>query len=415
MAAVLLVDELPLRPEDWPRQMALLISCAVALGWTVLILALGGPGLDPRDLRRIGLAGSLLLAAGIGALFREAYVLPQRRPADETVVMDHVSLREFRARRARLQMGLRTVAAQFIPTGVFLQSLEAAAPGLMKMTGQIWQRYPEAVPREERGLALPEALAGDLKLEQEVAQGGEVVQQYSFRAVVREEPGKSGAYPFDWTRIRLRLWPRAIYRSLVLVPDLWAYSVLTPTALPGVDQEVALPGWSLSASEFAFVDASYNTNFGIRDFAGQRGSPELVFNLALRRHFLSPFIAAFLPLGAVAGLLFIVLLTITRDPERTKNTGYNYLNLLRTVIALFFSLIVAQFNVRARISAPGVLDLEWFYFVLYGLILLISGLALRHAQGREGVLHANDQELPKLAFWPLLLWIYYGVAVRFLV
>jgi hypothetical protein len=329
--------------------------------------------------------------------------------------MDPVAVRDFQERHARLQAGLRTVPAQFIRTGVFVQALEDTAPGLVQVTGRIWQRYPAAVPREARGLLLPEALSADLRLEQEFEQEGATVQHYSFRAVVRQEEGRNNAYPFDWARIRLRLWPKDFFGTQTLVPDLDGYTVAAPTTLPGVDPEIAIPGWDFVGSEFAYVEEAYNTNFGIRDFAGQRRSPELVFNLTLRRRFLSPFIATFLPLAAVAGLLYILLLTTTRERDRFPVTGYNYLDMLCALIGLFFSLIVAQFNVRGRIPASGVLKLEWFYFVLYGFILVVSALSLRFAQGGEGRLCARDQELPKLAFWPALMVIYYLIALRFLV
>jgi hypothetical protein len=414
VAKVAMVAELDVYPPDWRWEVALLVSCAVALGWAGLFLGLGGPDLEHQSLRRIALGGSLLLLAGIGMLFRESLLLPEETPPYETTVMNPMALRAFEKANADLQVGLHEVPARFILTGVFVHTLEAVSTTTMRITGQIWQRYPREVPREERGVSLPEAISGDLRLDQEVVQGDSVVQIYAFRVVVASEITRADNYPFDSTRIRLRLWPKAIFRSQVLVPDLAGYTVLSPSALPGVDGEIELPGWTLLESRFAFTHEAYNANLGIADFVGQRRSPELLFTLTLQRNFLNPFVAAFLPLVAVAGLLYILLLTVTRDPERIKGTGYNYLNFLRTAVALFFSLLVAQFNVRGRLAATGVIDLEWFYFTLYGFILAVSALAMTFAQGGDGVLHDRDQDLPKLAFWPALLGIYYLIALRFL-
>lgn len=412
LAVALFQDELPLTPAGWSRDLVGIVSAGLLLGWAALFLGFRGWTLEAGRLWRIAIGGSLLTAGAIGILLQQVYALPEHPVQQEVRMMAPQALEDFKRRHARLQVGLRQIGAEFIPTGVYLQTVEATAPGLMKLTGLIWQKLPRDTPRDRRGVVLPELVSGEVTPGQEVAQGDRLVQFYGFRAVVREELDQNDLYPFD--RTRLRLWPRSFYGNQVLVPDLDAYGVLAPSALPGVDPEIELPGWILTGTEFAFTAEHYNTNFGVSDFARQRGSPELLFNLSIKRHFLSPLIVAFLPLLAVAGLLFILLLAISRDPEKVKATSYNFLNLLRTVIALFFSLIVAQFNLRGRITANGVLYLEWFYFVLYGAILLVSGLALQFALGGRGPLHAADHRYPKLAFWPLLLVAFYVIATGWL-
>jgi hypothetical protein len=85
-----------------------------------------------------------------------------------------------------------------------------------------------------------------------------------------------------------------------------------------------------------------HTRFGLSSFHGTTETPELIYNVTLKRIFGSPFIAAFLPIAAVAGLLFTLLLTVSQLGDTVKATGYSYLNFLRTTIALFFSLVVAK-------------------------------------------------------------------------
>lgn len=415
LALLLLQDDLPLRPAGWSRDVVVLTTAGILLALGILFLACQGHTLEARRLWWISIGGSLVLAGGIGVIFHETCTLPKPGSASETRILAPHALELFKARNASLQVRFSKVSADFLPTGVFIQTVELGGADLMKLTGQIWQKYPRGTPREDRGVLLPELISGSVSPGPEVELADGVLQLFSFQVVVRPELERNRLYPFDQTRIRLRLWPRRIFGNQILVPDLGAYTVLSPASLPGLDGEAELPGWQFTGSEFDYLTAAYNTNFGIPEFAGQRQSPELVYSISLQRNFLTPFIAAFLPLLAVAGLLFVLLLSVSRNPETMKATGYGFMNLLRTVIPLFFSLIVAQFNVRSRISGNGVLNLEWFYFVLYVVILAVSGLALRFSLGGGGILHAGDHRLPKLAFWPLLMGSFYLISLKFLV
>lgn len=88
--------------------------------------------------------------------------------------------------------------------------------------------------------------------------GDSVIQFYPFKVVVREEVS-ADHYPFDRTRVRLRIWPKQFMDPVVLVPDLHAYKTGIPETLPGVDGEIELPGWRVEATEFAYSRESYNT------------------------------------------------------------------------------------------------------------------------------------------------------------
>jgi hypothetical protein len=253
LAAVLLEEELPLMPADWRQDLARLTTFLVAMGWAALFLAFRGHRMEARSLRRISLGWSLLLLAGIGVLFRAAYLLPTRPLWEEIRIMEPLDLRDFEQRQRRLRANFRSAELQFIPTGVFLHTLESAGPDMMKMTGQIWQIYPKTTPPAQRGVTLPEAVHGEVHLEHRFEREEGSVQLYSFKATVREELDRTDLYPLDRTRIRLRLWPKPFFHNQALVPDLWGYSVLAPAARPGVDQEIELPGWDITSTEFAYV------------------------------------------------------------------------------------------------------------------------------------------------------------------
>jgi hypothetical protein len=406
-------DELALVPKDRNRMALKAVSLALGMVWGLLFLGFGGPNLTLRSLWWTVAVGSLATVGGMGILFREAYRFPRVHRNAEIQVMDPVSLEHFKDQHGTLDQGSGGVAAEYILTGVFLQTLEITGPTQVKLTGMIWQRLPRGTPRGQRGVALPESTAGEVSLGPERPAGESVIQYYPFKVVVQPDMESSVDYPFDHTEARLRLWPKAWFGNQILVPDLSAYPLLAFGAGPGLDGELEVPGWKLEGAGFTYVLESYTTNFGGADFAGLRQSPELAYVIHLHRNYLGPCIVSFLPLLAVACLLFTQLLTVSQDQDRIKATGYGYFNLLRNVGGLFFTLVVAQFNIRGRIAADGVIYLEWFYFILYAAILAVSADALIFALDEDSWLRYQDNALPKLAFWPVLLGAFYLVAARY--
>ena len=59
--------------------------------------------------------------------------------------------------------------------------------------------------------------------------------------------------------------------------------------------------------------------------------------------------------------------------------------------------------------------MEWFYFILYGAIVLASLDALAFAYRGDRGLRGKDNLLAKLAFWPVLMGCFYAVARMFVI
>ena len=393
---------------------ALDITLGLALALVLIFLGFRGHELGRDNLWKAVIAGSAAMVAANVILFYFVNTLPPAESGAEFQMMDPTGLEKFKLNHEFRYIAKERVRTTFIPTGVFLQAMEAAGPGLTRMTGMIWQRLPKATPRDQRGISFPEAVSAEAQPGIEQEEGDSIIQFYPFKAVVREEAGSESAYPFDRARIRLRLLPRPFLKPVILVPDLDSYLVPAPKALPGVDRDLQLPGWRVEAAEFAYALENYNVTFGTQAYHGETSGPELLFRVTLKRNFGTPSIAAFLPLLAVAGLLFTLVLTVSQTSDKVKATGYGYLNFLRTTIALFFSLMVAQFNIRGRIVADGVISLEWYFFIMYAAILGVSINALVFAISDNPVLRYDDNAVAKLAFWPVLLGCFYLNSLTFL-
>jgi hypothetical protein len=156
----------------------------------------------------------------------------------------------------------------YIPTGVFVQSLEFEDANDVFITGYIWQKYDKNIPQNvSRGFILPEAVDPNVtEIHRHQDQNFEVIVWY-FEAKLRENFDYS-KYPFDVKDVWIRLWPKDFYKNIILTPDFDAYDLMVPTSLPGLAEDFVLPGWDIKSSFFQYKLNNYNTNFGINSYIG---------------------------------------------------------------------------------------------------------------------------------------------------
>ncbi|EDX78729.1 hypothetical protein MC7420_7382 [Coleofasciculus chthonoplastes PCC 7420] len=182
---------------------------------------------------------------------------------------------------------------------------------------------------------------------------------------------------------------------MILVPDFDAYELMIPTSLPGVEKDFVLPGWTLKESFFQYRLNDYNINFGIENYVGQENFPELYFTILIERDFLTIFITNMLTPAIIAILLFFIQSIVNRlSPlEAIEVTG-----------AFLFIVILDQINLRQNILAAGLLYIDYFYFALYLLILLVAiNSRLYSSRFNLPAFQYKDSLIPKLLYLPNLL------------
>ncbi len=306
-----------------------------------------------------------------------------------------------------------------VPTGVFVQSLRFENASDVHVTGYIWQTYDTVEHaalldamgrfRDQPGVVLPEQVAGgDSPLTEAYRRktGTRLTIGWAVDVVVRQ-PFDYARYPLDRQHVWLRMWHRAFDRDVVLVPDLRAYDQTEPARSFGLDAELVPGGWRVKETYFRYVKHDYDTDFGIPDYVGQRGFPELYFEVVMGRQFINAFIIHLVPLFVVIVLLFSVIMTVTADEEQAGIFGFSTSGALGTSAALFFVVVVAHVQLRESLASPVVVYLEWFYLITYVAILLVSiDIYLFTAgRGRGAMLpfFRNDNLLGKLTFLPAVM------------
>ncbi len=297
---------------------------------------------------------------------------------------------------------------RYLPTGVFMQSLKFSSPSEIQITGYVWQTYTDGIHDGlSRGFILPEAVdSGDGVLEEAYRRrnGRHEVIGWYVEATLRQQ-FRYHRYPLDHKTAWMRLWHKDFDRNVVLTPDLAAYASTAPGESFGVDDAIVLGGWRLEETFFDYKLSSYDTDFGIRDYVGQSNFPELYFNVVMERDFLNALIINLIPLFVVAALLFSVVMLTTANERRAGLFGFNTAGVFATASALFFVILLAHIQLREQFPG-GVVYLEWFYLLMYMVLLVVSVDTYRFAVKAAGEHYGpwdEDNLVTKLLYWPLLL------------
>jgi hypothetical protein len=307
-----------------------------------------------------------------------------------------------------------------IKTGIFIQSLQFSNSTEVNITGYIWQHYEDGVHDAikpgvskdgvtEAGFILPEQVNSGSDIEPQevyrIRNGDEEVIGWYFEATLRQ-PFNYDLYPFDHKTVWVRMWPKDFSRNIVLVPDFEAYKSTGLSDIFGIESKIVLGTWKRENTYFDYKLSSYNTDFGIANYIGQEGFPELNYNFVLKRKFENAFIIHLLPLFLVATLLFAALLTVTEDEKLSGKLGFNTSGFIAASSALFFVVLLAHIQLREQFAGAGIVYIEYFYIIMYALLVMATAnsyLFSVRAKFCSSIILFSDNIIVKVAYWPVVL------------
>ena len=300
-----------------------------------------------------------------------------------------------------------------VKTGIFIQSLKFFNSTEVNLTGYIWQRYRDGLHDSikpgagEVGFILPEQVDSGFEPREvyRLRTAYEEVVGWYFEATLRQ-PFDYKTYPFDHKTVWVRLWHKEFYRNIVLVPDFEAYLATSLTDIFGIEEAIVLETWERENTYFDYKLSSYDTDFGIPNYIGQQGFPELHYNFVVKRKFENAFIVYLLPLLLVAALLFAALLTVSASDELSQRLGFNTSGFIAGCSALFFVVMLAHIQLREQFAGSGIVYIEYFYILMYVLLVLATANTyLFSIQPKRwcGFILYGDNILVKVAYWPVVL------------
>jgi hypothetical protein len=364
-----------------------------------------------RSLWITALVFSLLCTGGTGAIW---YTVIRTSPFEQlhhqNILLHESEVEEVTAQQRQLAADRDEPAPIFIPTGIFVQSIEFENSYDVHITGYAWQRYRKDIPESvQRGIILVEADDIEMTEVYRVQQNDEEVIGWHFDTNVRQAFFYE-AYPFDRQEVWLRLWTADFQNNVLLVPDFAAYDVdnWDPFLMLGMEQDFVSEHLYPESSYFSYSYNTYNTNFGIKDYVGEQQALELYFNIEVKRNYVDAFIGHIIPLVIVILMAFGVQMILTHNREHMELYGVSVIDMMVYCASLFFIAILSHITLRTELSAHSVMYMEYFYFVIYIILLLVTlNGVLFLVTDHFSFIEFKDNLLPKVLFFPITLGLIY--------
>jgi hypothetical protein len=364
-------------------------------------------------IRRWAWSVSALISLGcliaVGAMWVRAYTAaPAPAPADTVVTSQDEVTRYLAALMPAPERGSEPPV--FIPTGLYIESVEFKGPYDVQVTGYVWQRYANDLPKDlvpkdpdDVGFVMPEAQYARFFKVYQAQQGNEELIGWSFFATLREQFDYE-EYPLDRQQIWIELWHSDFERKVYLAPDLEGYTSLNPAALPALDKDLVLEDWDFQESYFSYRAARYNSNFGIQGYAEDQRAPELRYIISIKRHLLSTLISRMIVPIVILLQLFVIVVVIGTKQQRLEQFGVRPGAVIFTCAAFFFATLVAHNSLRGDLRAHGLVYLESLYILTYFVILAVAiNSVLLVAKPNLKLFREYDNLWAEVLYWPTIL------------
>lgn len=303
-----------------------------------------------------------------------------------------------------------------IETGIYIQSLNFLGASDVRLSGYIWQHFQDDIhdhlkpSQGEVGFVLPESVDTSGGVIKEVYRyrhsdnQGEVIGWF-FEQTLRQTFDYT-TYPFDHKTVWVRFWPQNFEHDIVFIPDFGAYGPTGPKDIFGIDERIVMGTWERQNTYFDYKRSDLSSSLGVPLNQIQESQPELHYNIVIKRKFENAFILHMIPLFVVTMLLFGAMMTVTRHQTLIDRHDFSTSSVIGTCSVLFFVVLLAHVQLREGFAGSPVIYMEYFYFLMYFLLLAVSvNTYLFAAEAAQSlwVIHFHDNLIPKALFWPLVL------------
>ncbi|UCE17088.1 MAG: hypothetical protein JSV84_09270 [Gemmatimonadota bacterium] len=407
-------SDIEMNVDSLRKQLVRICVVALLFLWSLASIVLGVHRGNEKRLWLMSAVTAVLFLAGIGYVWHLALSFNRDNDEDTVRITTQPTLNTLMNKYTEECAGRHTEPPVYIRTGIFLESVRLTGACDVAVSGFIWQTYSDSM---HGGLAREFQIgdAQDVKVTEiyRHKEGDEEILRWSFQASLTEGFDDS-EYPLNQETISIPLLHKDLNHNVVLVPDLRAYRVTSPTSLPGLEKDILVPGWTVMRSFFNFRKRTYDTDFGVERSVLKENFPALALSVVVRRNFLDSFVSCLTPLIVVALLLFSIFFLSTKDPEKIKLLGVSPGRFLGFCAGLFFVVVFSHIGTREAVSAKEIFYLEYFYLVMYLTLLWVSVNAILHILADKILfIQYSDNLISKLLYWPVLLALLFGITVVF--
>lgn len=280
----------------------------------------------------------------------------------------------------------------------------------VRVTGILWHIYNKDLPQVSREFWFPDSSDTKLKEIYRTENGADEVVGMGFDASLRQT-FDNHIYPFDDVAIRLRIRPRQVLGSQVYVPDLAAYDVVIPGAVPFVANNISIPGWEVVQTYFTTQVHGYGMDYGLHGRAIDSSVRDLVLTVKLKRKWLENFLSVIIPVLVIILLSYGSIRMTTGKPEQFEI--YDFKPMRMIVVGSTFSLFIifATINLRNRVTSESITYIEQIYFLLYLMTFSNVFISMKISKRSEHFLFRNDGRLIKAFYLPVMLGIIFLITL----
>lgn len=292
----------------------------------------------------------------------------------------------------------------YVPTGIYIETIEFSGSSEVSVSGRIWQKYPAAYKENKIGQGIQIGSSRNVKIDfvnTQIIDDKKKLMTWKFQSDIKSKLDYS-RYPLEVGKISIYLIPWNKVDNVLLIPDLDAYKLMAATSLPGLDKKVFIQGWDLNKTNFVFKKPSLHTNFGIERNFDRDEFPELHYEIGLKRVFVDAFISNLTPLIIVT----IILFSITLLP-----TDIDISRVLGICVSVFFVLVFSHLAIRRNISIGEIFYLEYFFFVIYFALLLAPINAFRVSLGlKSRFFEYKNGLMVQAIYWPSMTGMFFLIS-----
>ncbi len=363
-------------------------------------------------LRAAWLASSLyafLVGASIGAIWAFDIISDIPDNQREHVIDTHYSLQRFLFIQKKENPHVFEKEPILIPTGIYITSFEPGHDGSLTLTGQVWQKYDRSkYPNLKPNILFLNAIDEITEKNSSTFKGSLETVNWWFKATFHTTFNYL-KYPFDEQEIVITLCHKEYESNIILTPDFEAF-LSNDSPRSEIDPEVHSNQWTIKQSYSFYTLSDFQTDFGIEDYPGQKGFPNLNYGIRIRRQFVYPLTASALPVVIILFVVFSILLLTGLNAHHTSLAT----EIVKLTSGILFTTAVAHQTFQRTLQSPAITYFEYFYFLLYAVILLIAINGMLYAYDRGGrFINTENNLIPRLLYWPLTLSLCLGLTLWF--
>lgn len=363
---------------------------------------------------------SCIFICGLALIAREANINLLDNNSESILLTDYNDIQQQQKNYLSYSRQIKQKEAEFVKTGLHIQSLDYQSTSNLVLTGFIWQKYKMAdtphFSNQQKGVVFANAVNSQVFYRYadhhyiDQSNGIETIGWY-FKVQLAQSIDHS-TYPFDSGLISLTLQHLDFANNVVLVPDIDAYPLIYRTARPGLQSNLSLSGWDIVSTYFSLHKSDYSTNMGINDYIERYNLAELNFNISIQRVFINPLITHITPMAMVFIILFLLMLLSTNNVNRAAKFGFNPMTVIAGSTALLFSTMLWHSSLREELATAGISYYECYYFLAYLMIALvaINSVILAGAINIQ-TFDFKDNFIPKVLYWPLLTGVLFFITL----